>query len=282
VLWSRYIRYVRDTAPSGSTQSSILIPLLERCTRTVWSQDIRYLRIWIQYSRLIEAKVDVFQFLLSSEVGTDWSALYEEYAVVLEGMGQSVQLTQSVGCSNVLTISRWSCRRSKADDTYKLGIARKAKPLERLKLRYNAFNIRMATPLPPNLFAPSVPDPDPSSRTRSTLGTLAGSSAPSLGSSSSSRPNGSSRKPGGMAIFVDGVEGGEAAEEDERRWHGQLGTRDEVRKENERESTVWKGETLPQGRGIAPRTPKLQIFKDDVSCFLSLDLCSTCTQLDSL
>jgi hypothetical protein len=77
-----------------------------------------------------------------------------------------------------------------------------------------------------------------------------------------------------MSIFVDGAEGSDATEEDERKWHGQLGTRDEIRKENERESTVWKGETLPQGRGIAPRTPKLEIFKDDVRFSPSLTLCS--------
>lgn len=175
-------------------------------------------------------------------------------------------LAPVIRLSITLIARNHSTRRSQADEIYKLGIARKAKPLERLKLRYNAFNIRMATPLPPNLFPPPPPALDPSTRTRSTLGTLAGSSSSSLGSSSSSRPNGSSRK-GGMAIFVDGGEGSEAVEEDERRWHGQLGTRDEIRKENERESTAWRGETLPQGRGIAPRTPKLEIFKDNVrSC----------------
>jgi checkpoint serine/threonine-protein kinase len=74
-----------------------LIPLLERCTRTllaegdIWAQDFRYVRIWIQYSRLIDRKTEVFDFLLAREVGTDWSALYEEWAVVLEGLGRSVQ-----------------------------------------------------------------------------------------------------------------------------------------------------------------------------------------------
>lgn len=90
----RYIKHIREVAPSGSTQSSILIPLLERCTRTllaerdIWAQDVRYIRIWIQYSRLIERKTDVFDFLLAREIGTDWALLYEEHAVVLEGMGR--------------------------------------------------------------------------------------------------------------------------------------------------------------------------------------------------
>ena len=97
VLRNRYIKHIREVAPSGSTQSSILIPLLERCTRTllaegdIWAQDFRYVRIWIQYSRLIDRKTDVFDFLLAREVGTDWSALYEEWAVVLEGLGRSVK-----------------------------------------------------------------------------------------------------------------------------------------------------------------------------------------------
>jgi len=47
-----------------------------------------------------------------------------------------------------------------------------------------------------------------------------------------------------------------------------LGTRDNRRKENSIEAGPWKGETLPQSaaRGrIAPRTPKVEVFKDSVS-----------------
>lgn len=90
-----YIKHVRETAPSGSTQSSLLIPLLERATKALltdetFAQDIRYVRLWIAYSRLVERKSDVFQFLLDRGIGVEWGVFYEEYAVVLESMGRCV------------------------------------------------------------------------------------------------------------------------------------------------------------------------------------------------
>jgi checkpoint serine/threonine-protein kinase len=65
-----------------------------------------------------------------------------------------------------------------------------------------------------------------------------------------------------MEVFSDGAGGSENFEPSE--W-GDLGTRDSRKKENVVESTPWKGETIPQKRaGLAPRTPKLEVFKDTV------------------
>jgi checkpoint serine/threonine-protein kinase len=67
-----------------------------------------------------------------------------------------------------------------------------------------------------------------------------------------------------MAIFADGPGRGEA-EAGPSEW-AEFGTRDDKRKENVVESTPWKGETLHQKRaGLAPRTPKMEVFKDTVS-----------------
>ncbi len=68
-----------------------------------------------------------------------------------------------------------------------------------------------------------------------------------------------------MAIFADNGGAGEAAEASE--W-ADFGTRDGRRKENMVEATPWKGETMPQSAAklrVAPRTPKIEVFKEVVS-----------------
>jgi checkpoint serine/threonine-protein kinase len=67
-----------------------------------------------------------------------------------------------------------------------------------------------------------------------------------------------------MAVFADGDEPAEAAEGGV--W-ADFGTRDSRRKENVVEATPWKGEVMPQSasKRMAPRTPKLEVFKDTVS-----------------
>ena len=63
----------------------------------------------------------MYQFLLANELGTKLAALYEELALVMEGQGEF----------------------NGADDVYKLGIARRVSPLERIKRRYAEFQQRV-------------------------------------------------------------------------------------------------------------------------------------------
>ena len=112
-----------------------------------------------------------------------------------------------------------------------------------------------------------VAAPQPLSAQRSVLGQV-GAPAPTprslTGAIQTATTSRSSRAPNGakMEIFADGVDGrGEDATPNE--WND-FGTRDSRRKENVLEATPWKGETLPQKR-VAPRTPKVEVFKDAVS-----------------
>lgn len=157
-------------------------------------------------------------------------------------------------------------RRKKADEIYRLGIARKAAPLERLKARHQAFRERIMV-----ASNETIPEDEAQAATRtqsrSVLGNVnpaftavsgATQLAPSLRLSKSA--NGAR-----MEIFSDvtGTVQDEAAGE----W-ADLGTRDGRRKENTVEAGAWKGETLPQSaaRGrITPRTPKVEVFMDLVS-----------------
>lgn len=154
-------------------------------------------------------------------------------------------------------------RKKKADEIYRLGIARKAAPLERLKTRHQAFLARIMAP-PSGI----VPDDEPVSApsrpsSRSVLGQVG---APSSISGATTVPAASgsiSRAPNSakMQIFSDAEGAGEDMAPNE--WED-LGTREARRKENVVEATPWKGAILPQ-KHMAPRTPKLEIFRDAVS-----------------
>ena len=156
-------------------------------------------------------------------------------------------------------------RKKKADEVYRLGIARKAAPIERLKSRYEAFLARLMVHS-----SNEIPDDDPSavparSSARSVLGQVGGpASSSSISGATQLAPSTRLSKAANgskMEIFSDATghgDDGPAAE-----W-SDFGTRDGRRKENTIEATAWKGETLPQKR-VAPRTPKLEVFKDSVS-----------------
>ncbi|WVQ75553.1 hypothetical protein IAR50_005180 [Cryptococcus sp. DSM 104548] len=246
-VYNKYILFTVQHHPSSDFH---LLPLLETTTRRFvndarYQMDPRYLRLWVMYARHIERREEIWAFLESRNIGTDFSLFYEEWATALEGLG----------------------RRKKADEVYRIGIARKANPVERLKTRHKQFLERIMAP-------PSgvVPDDDPVSAppartpSRAVLGqvrsgpssSVAGATqlAPSMRSSSVN--NG--RK---MEIFADaeGTKDDTSAPE----W-ADFGTRNERRKENTAEAGPWQGETLPQSasRGrVAPRTPKLAVFQDN-------------------
>ncbi|KAK0531162.1 protein kinase [Tilletia horrida] len=124
--WDAYVRWTIDAYPAGQTAESGLVPLLELATRTffgqrVYAQDVRYLRFWVLYANNCEDRRQIFKFLLANEVGTNWATLYEELANVLE--------------ANTLY--------DEADETYKLGINRRAHPLDRLNRRYTEYQQRI-------------------------------------------------------------------------------------------------------------------------------------------
>ncbi|KAN0064928.1 protein kinase [Thecaphora frezii] len=124
--WTKYVKWCIDNYPSGQTHESGLVPLLERATRNFkdseqYINDSRYLRLWILYARNVECARDIYNFLLANEIGTKLASLYEELAVVNEGQNMFEE----------------------ADKIYKLGIARRANPIDRLKRRYAEYQQRI-------------------------------------------------------------------------------------------------------------------------------------------
>ena len=93
--WSRYVKWCIDSYPSGQTSESELVLVLERCTRLFkdspqYQNDSRYLRLWILYARNVDSPSDIYNFLLANEIGASLASLYEELAVVYEGLSRYV------------------------------------------------------------------------------------------------------------------------------------------------------------------------------------------------
>ncbi|RXK35097.1 BUB protein kinase [Tremella mesenterica] len=230
-IYLKYILFLQQYHPSST---SYTLPIIESITRRFlndgrFKQDVRYLKLWIMYIRLVERREEIWSFLNSKEIGTNHSVFYEEWAGACESLG----------------------RKKAADDIYRLGIARRASPLERLKSRHAAFLERIS--IQPH---DVVPDDDPPPRVaRAVLGQVTSTSGTTqLAPSLRQRPNGTK-----MEVFTDTgrVDDGEAPE-----W-AEIGTREGRRKENTIEAGPWKGETLIQGIGRrGPRTPKVEVFKD--------------------
>ncbi|TFK28122.1 hypothetical protein FA15DRAFT_634336 [Coprinopsis marcescibilis] len=89
-----------------------------------YKNDLRYLKMWALHARQVERSqaVKIYAFLVENGIGTTYSALYEDYANLLEKDG----------------------RRAEAEKVYLLGIERQVRPLERLKTRYGEFQARAA------------------------------------------------------------------------------------------------------------------------------------------
>lgn len=89
----QYVRFVLSNYPAGASATSKLVPLLEASTRRFlsdgrYTNDPRYLRLWVQYAKNMECPEDCYRFLFAKNIGDRLASLYEEYALVLEANGK--------------------------------------------------------------------------------------------------------------------------------------------------------------------------------------------------
>ncbi|KAJ7666035.1 Mad3/BUB1 homology region 1-domain-containing protein [Mycena polygramma] len=126
--YCRLVNWTVENYPQGHSAESGLLELLEEATRVLkdnrdgrWLGEMKYLKLWLLYASFVEKPTIIYNFLIANEIGTNFALLYEENAAVLERDG----------------------RRKEADDAYLLGIARRAAPLDHLKVRHSDFQKRM-------------------------------------------------------------------------------------------------------------------------------------------
>ncbi|KAJ2377739.1 protein kinase, partial [Coemansia sp. RSA 2607] len=272
----RYVQWLLEVFPQAPGHPSV-IRVIERPLREFrgherYRNDARYLRLWLWYTGLItEGQEAVLQFLVANGIGDSLAALYEEYAKVLESRGRS----------------------QKADEVFRLGVARKAQPLARLERRYDEFQRRVMAQTRRDvdnglLGSGQQPQQQQQQNTqqqqhpasdenhapgRTMLGTKRSGGAarsaaantlrpsqrglPSSGGPASTRPNAR------ISVYADpSGRSDTSARPGDAAWPD-IGTHDTRRKENVPAASAWRGQTLAQRPGgtLQP-TQKFTVYSD--------------------
>ena len=251
-IYDRYVRWTLDAYPSAqATPSSGLLPLLERATKTFlnsaqYKNDPRYLKLWLTYIRFFsETPREMFAFLSRHGIGDGLALFYEEFAAWLEGAGRWIQ----------------------AEEVYKVGVEKEARPSARLLRKFGEFHHRSSqrlqdvnepsSPALPtvrpalvekmNPFSATLPrDPQAARPTSGVVGTAA-----------------AKRGRQKLAIFSDADEAAPAIASSDTKGWASIGSLADRKKENVMEPQPWAGETLKAGGKKS--SAKMAVFKDEVS-----------------
>ncbi|KAM0422969.1 hypothetical protein ACHAPD_001439 [Fusarium lateritium] len=247
-IFERYVRWTLDAYPSAqATPESQLHTLLERATKTFigsaqYKNDPRYLKLWVHYIHFFsETPRETYMFLSRHGIGESLALFYEEYAAWLEGAG------------------RWA----QAEEVYKLGIEREARPVPRLMRKFQEFEQRVAQQ--PDLMnepsSPALPAMRPALASKVDPFAAAREADPQAQRTSS----GGAAKPtkAKMAIFSDADAQPSAMSSmgaGSKGWDS-IGSLADRKKENTIEARPWAGETLHAG-GKKSAAPKMSVFRD--------------------
>ncbi|KAJ1648790.1 protein kinase [Dispira simplex] len=134
----RCVQWGLQNFPRPQEQSERLFPLTEETYElfledTRYQSDTRYLKICTLYGKLLilvpgrglDAAQRVFEHMARLGIGRVLAVYYEEYAILLEHAGMIL----------------------KARQVYDRGLSQNARPVERLRRRYQEFNTRHPTPV---------------------------------------------------------------------------------------------------------------------------------------
>ncbi len=254
-IYDRYVRWTLDAYPSAqATPQSQLHTLLERATKTFtgssqYKNDPRYLKLWLHYIHLFsDAPRETFMCLSRHSIGEGLALYYEEYAAWLEGAG------------------RWA----QADEVYKLGIEREARPQQRLVRKFGEFEQRRdqqdsgdrdtpASPALPTARPALVAKVDPFAAGVAARDPQAPQQHAGVGGQTS-RPGRAK-----MAIFSDADKPAPALASrgaGSKGWES-IGSLADRKKENTMAPKPWVGETLSAGG--KKTTAKMAVYRDAVS-----------------
>ncbi|KAK3988076.1 checkpoint serine/threonine-protein kinase [Cladorrhinum sp. PSN332] len=263
-VYDRYVRWTLDAYPSAqATPQAQLHTTLERATKAFvnsaqYRNDPRYLKMWIYYINFFsDAPREAFVFLSRHSIGEGLALFYEEYAAWLEGAG------------------RWA----QAEEVYKLGIEREARPAARLLRKFGEFEQRRAQlgeggdggGGPPS---PALPAARPAlaAKVDPFAAALAAAAAQDpQAARPSSGVGGQSSKPAKSKLMIfsdaDAAAAPPAQSAMSSRGAGSkgwdsIGSMADRKKENVMEAKPWAGETLKAGGKKAAGGAKLAVFRD--------------------
>lgn len=246
-VYDRYVKWTLDAYPSAQSSNSGLLPLLERATKafqtsTHYKNDPRYLKMWLHYIRMFsDAPREVFVFLARHGIGENLALYYEEFAAWLENAG------------------RWN----QAEEIYKMGLEREARPAERLLRKFGEFERRLQA-RPEDAAEPTSPAlPAARPALAAKIDPFAASS-PSTTQQQARSTATKKSKSSKMAIFSDSDEPPRPDSGSSSKGWDSIGSIKDRKKENSREAKPWNGEKLMGGKTNGGMD-KMMIFKDTVS-----------------
>ncbi|EGZ23889.1 hypothetical protein PHYSODRAFT_296145 [Phytophthora sojae] len=122
--WLDYVRWLEVKMPEDTRKK---FKVLEKCTRELkdndrYKNDMRYIRLWIQYADLVSNPKDIFKYLYQNKIGERVSLFYIGWAYVLETMANYPQ----------------------AHKIYLKASQRNAEPQDLLERKYKEFQRRMS------------------------------------------------------------------------------------------------------------------------------------------
>lgn len=95
-VYDQFIQWTLKTYGEDDPNSG-LSELLEQATKEfkedpLYKTDLRYLKLWSLYARQVDRSgaIAIYAYLVSNEIGTSYSVLYEEYTTLLEADGRCV------------------------------------------------------------------------------------------------------------------------------------------------------------------------------------------------
>ncbi|KAK6382067.1 protein kinase [Exophiala oligosperma] len=255
-IYDRYVKWTLNSYPSAqATPESQLLPLLERATKafltsSLYKNDPRYLKLWLHYIRLFsDSPRETFAFLARHGIGDALGLFYEEFAAWLEGAGRWMQ----------------------ADEVFKLGIEKEARPTERLIRKYNQFQQRFearpqadnepSSPALPTVRPALAAKIDPFASAHRSEDAQASQQQQQQQNGAGGRPTTSRSGKPKMAIFSDADNAAPPPAAMTTNGWDNIGSIKERKKENTIEARPWTGEKMKAG-GRAGTVPKMEIFKD--------------------
>ncbi|ODQ66919.1 hypothetical protein NADFUDRAFT_76977 [Nadsonia fulvescens var. elongata DSM 6958] len=246
-----YIQWTLDTYPSGASSGSGLTLLLERTTQYFrddihYRNDPRYLRVWMRYSAFSNAPRELFTYLARKEIGTHLATFYEQYAAFFESTHRPQQ----------------------AQEVFEWGVSMEARPLIRLKRRFQEFKERIAvsgegladTHTPHSPVMPVV---------RPVLAVKMDATSATATSPVVSTPGTTNKSK--MTVFADTENESASISSIAPGGWDTIGSLASRRKENTIEPKPWVGQTIPQVNNGGPNihtNSKIAVFRDTTSTML--------------
>ncbi|KAH8890985.1 hypothetical protein GQ53DRAFT_794575 [Thozetella sp. PMI_491] len=251
-VYERYVQWTLDAYPSAqATPQSQLHTVLERATKTFvshpqYKNDPRYLKLWVLYIQFFsDAPRETFVFLSRHGIGENLALFYEEYAAWLEGAG------------------RWA----QAEEVYKLGIEREARPPQRLVRKFGEFEQRRAAQEPEGDDAPSspaLPTVRPALAAKIDPFAAAAAARDPQAPRATSGVGGAPSKPARSKLTIfsdaDAAQPAMSSGTESKGWES-IGSLADRKKENVMEPKPWVGETLKAG-GKKTGASKMAVFRD--------------------